>query len=121
MHSLQVGDPKEVISVPMIHSTEKKRIRDIFLPLGKRGTVTQTVVVRKMPREHYLKHYAKDAGGNYIGTEKPAVDAGLVFVPSKSTPEDILAQVHKVAFGKQHDNQDFANAFAVTGAGGGAM
>ncbi|KAF2642028.1 hypothetical protein P280DRAFT_468498 [Massarina eburnea CBS 473.64] len=106
IRSLREGDPKETISVPMIHSTETRNYKKL---LSKdRKTVTQTVIVRKMPREYYLKHYAKDVEGNYVGTEKPAADAGLVFVPSKSTPEDILEQVHKVAFGKMHSPMDFS-------------
>ena len=92
MQSLRIGDAKEGISVPMVLSTEQKRKRDIFLPGGKPGKVTQTVIVRKMTREHYLKHYARDAEGNYIGTEKPAVDAGLVFVPGKSSNEEIWSR-----------------------------
>lgn len=106
MQSLSVGDPKEVISVPMIHSTETVNFKKLLSK--NRKTITRTVVVRRMQREQYLKHYAKDAEGNYVGTEKPAVDAGLVFVPSKSTPEDILQQVRKVAFGKEHYGSDFS-------------
>ncbi|CAG5156500.1 uncharacterized protein ALTATR162_LOCUS4298 [Alternaria atra] len=121
MQSLMVGDPNEEISVPMIHSIEQKRKRDLFLPGGRNGIVTRTVLVRKMAREHYLKHYAKDAQGNYIGTAQPAPDAGLVFVPGKSTDQDILEQVRKVAFGKEHSNQYFVSGWATTGAGGGAM
>jgi len=106
VRALAVGDPKETISVPMIHSTETINWRKY---LSKdRSVVNHTVIVRKMPREYYLKHYAKDEEGNYVGTEKPAVDAGLVFVPSKSTPDDLLQQVHKVAFGKQHHAMDFS-------------
>ncbi|KAF1939490.1 hypothetical protein EJ02DRAFT_408464 [Clathrospora elynae] len=120
MLSLSIGDPKETISVPMIHSTEQKRKRDLFLPMGKRGVVTQTVVVRKMTREHYLKRYAIDAVGNYIGTETAAVDAELVFVPGKSTNEELMEQVRKVAFGKEHSNRYFMNGWAATQAGGGA-
>lgn len=114
MASLREGDPKETISVPMVMSTEHKRKRDLFLP-GKGGKITQSVYVRKMTREHYLQHYAKDAEGNYVGTDKPAPDAGLVFVPSKSSDADILEQVRKVAFGKQHDANDFGGPY------GGAM
>ncbi|CAO2650134.1 Nn.00g014260.m01.CDS01 [Neocucurbitaria sp. VM-36] len=121
MESLRIGDPKDSISVPMVLSTEQKRKRDIFLPGGKPGKVTQTVIVRKMTREYYLQHYAKDAEGNYIGTEKAAVDAGLVFVPGKSSSEEILEQVRKVAFGKQHSNTYFADSMALSQAGGGAM
>lgn len=111
MQSLAVGDPKETISVPMIHSVEKRNLKKLFS--SERKTISQTVIVRKMPREHYLKHYAKDAEGNYVGTEKPAVDAGLVFVPSKSTPEDILQQVRTVAFGKNHYAMDFSGGMTM--------
>ena len=114
MHALQVGDPNETISVPMIHTREKQTFKTVFL--GVRGKTTHTVVVRKMPRSHYLRFYAKDAEGNYIGTEKPAVDAGLVFVPSKSTPEDLMQQVRKVAFGKEHYSNDFGHALSMPGA-----
>ena len=106
MASLRTGDPKETIAVPMIHSAESINFRKFFSK--NRKEVTHSVIVRKMPREWYLKHYAKDADGNYVGSEAPAVDAGLVFVPSKSTPEDLLEQVHKVAFGKEHYANDFS-------------
>ncbi|KAF2848419.1 hypothetical protein T440DRAFT_481005 [Plenodomus tracheiphilus IPT5] len=107
MLSLRIGDPKDTISVPMIHSTMLQRKRDLLLPFGKRGAVTQTVIVRKMTREHYLKRYAKDAEGNYIGSDRPAEDAGLVFVPGKSSDQELLEQVRKVAFGKEHCNKYF--------------
>ncbi|KAJ4288596.1 hypothetical protein N0V90_011833 [Kalmusia sp. IMI 367209] len=118
MANLSSGDPKETISVPMIHSTENINFKKLFSK--NRKEVTQTVIVRKMPREWYLKHYAKDAQGNYVGTEKPAADAGLVFVPSKSTPDDILQQVRKVAFGKEHNALDFSAGlgFGATMGGG---
>ena len=103
----------------MIQSIEKKSFKTLIL--RERGKVFQTVLVRKMPRSHYLKHYAKDANGKYVGTEKPAVDAGLVFVPSKSTPEDILEQVRKVAFGKEHYVGGMSGVGAVSGLGGGGM
>ncbi|KAF2728611.1 hypothetical protein EJ04DRAFT_91806 [Polyplosphaeria fusca] len=118
MRRLMEGDPNETIEVPMIHSTAKKSLRHLFV--RDPGVVSHTVSVRKMKRDWYLKHYAKDAEGNYIGTEKPALDAPLVFVPSKSTPEDLLEQVHKVAFGKQHYVADFAGGWVATQAGGGA-
>lgn len=107
MASLSEGDPKETISVPMIHSTEDINWKKLWSK--DRKVVTHSVIVRKMPREWYLKHYAKDSNGNYVGTDKPAVDAGLVFVPSKSTPDDLLEQVHKVAFGKEHYAGDFSS------------
>lgn len=98
----------------MVHSTAQQRKRDLLLPFGKRGTVTQTVIVRKMTREHYLKRYAKDAEGNYVGTENPAADAGLVFVPGKSTSEELLEQVRKVAFGTEHSNKYFMSKWSCT-------
>jgi hypothetical protein len=58
-----------------------------------------------MTREHYLRKYAKDAKGNYVGTESPAVDVGLVFVPGKSTDGEFMQQVRKVGFGTEHSNQ----------------
>jgi hypothetical protein len=113
MHSLSIGDPREMITVPMIHSTEQKRKRDLFLPGGKKGVVTRTVLARKMTREHYLKKYAKDAEGNYVGTDSPAIDAGLVFVPGKSTDEELMEQVRKVAFGTEHSNLYYMVSFWV--------
>ncbi|KAF2466474.1 uncharacterized protein BDR25DRAFT_306247 [Lindgomyces ingoldianus] len=110
IRSLQIGDLTETISVPMILSTEKRSFKDVLK--GRSGSVSQTVMVRKMTRDHYLKHYAKDSEGNYIGTERAAVDAGLVFVPSKSTPEEILQQVQKVASGKQHYIGDYGTAWS---------
>lgn len=95
----------------MVHTIEKQTFKTVFL--GKAAKVSHTVIARKMPRSHYLKFYARDSEGKYIGTEKAAVDAGLVFVPSKSTPEDLLQQVRKVAFGKEHYSNDFGHALAV--------
>jgi len=115
IRSLDIGDPDESISVPMILSTEKRSFKNFIK--GRSGEVSQQVIVRKMTRDHYKKHYAKDKDGNYVGTEKPAPDAGLVFVPSKSTPEDILAQVEKVAFGKEHHIDGFGGAWAHGGMG----
>jgi hypothetical protein len=116
IRSLDVGDPNESISVPMILSTEKRSIKDFIK--GRSGDISQQVIVRKMTRDHYKKYYAKDKDGNYVGNEKAAPDAGLVFVPSKSTPEDILEQVRKVAFGKQHHVDDFGGNGAYGGMGG---
>ncbi len=59
-------------------------------------TGKRTVISRSMTRDCYVKHYAKDEEGRYIGTEKPYPDWQLVFVPNKSTPEDILQQVSGV-------------------------
>ena len=98
MNSLAIGEPSETISVPMISRMHEKSIHDMNPFSRKTGKVTQTVAVRKMTREFYLKHYAKDAEGNFVGTSSPAPDAGLVFVPGKSTPEGVMRQVKEVAF-----------------------
>lgn len=111
---LDVGDPNESISVPMILTTENRSFKNLIR--GKQE-VSQQVIIRKMTRDHYRKYYAKDVEGNYIGTEKPAVDAGLVLVPSKSTPEEILRQVREVAFGREHHINDFGGAWAYGGGG----
>lgn len=41
------------------------------------------------------------------------MDAGLVFVPGKSSSEDILEQVRKVAFGREHDQGAFQVGYAM--------
>jgi hypothetical protein len=74
-----------------------------------------------MTRERYLKRYARDAEGNYVGTEAPAADAGLVFVLGKSSSEELLQQVRKVAFGKEHSQNDFRGGWTVAGGSCGAF
>lgn len=101
MSSLAIGDPHETISVPMITRMHHKTVHDMNPFSKKTGKVTQSVTLRKMTREFYLKHYVKDAEGNFVGTASPAPDAGLVFVPGKSTPEDVMRQVKEVAFKTQ--------------------
>jgi hypothetical protein len=101
MSSLGTGDPSETISVPMISRTVANSIHNYNPFSRKSGAVKQSVTVRKMTREFYLKHYAKDLEGNYVGTGAAAPDAGLVFMPSKSTPEDVMRQVDEVAFTRQ--------------------
>ncbi|CAO2653431.1 Nn.00g028420.m01.CDS01 [Neocucurbitaria sp. VM-36] len=101
MSSLTVGDPQETISVPMITRRESFSLHNYNPFSRKSGEVTQTVIIRKMTRDYYLKHYAKDSEGNFIGTSNPAPDSALVFVPGKSTPEDVMRQVEEVVFRKQ--------------------
>lgn len=102
MASLAVGDPSETISVPMITRKHHPTIHDLNPFSHKTGKITQSVSVRKMTREMYLKHYVKDAEGNFVGSANAAPDAGLVFVPGKSTPEDVMKQVSDVAFNRQN-------------------
>lgn len=93
LSSLREGDPNDKVEVPMIHSTHKLSFGD-YLPWGSAmKTGKRTVISRSMTRDCYIKHYAKDEDGNYIGTERPYPDHQLVFVPNKSTPDDILKQV----------------------------
>jgi hypothetical protein len=119
MSSLAVGDPQETISVPMISRTHHKTIHDYNPFSHKTGEVTQTVTLRKMTREFYLKHYVKDAEGNFVGTASPAPDAGLVFVPGKSTPEDIMRQVQEVAFNTQQLRGQGIGPYGLPQKGGG--
>ncbi|KAJ4364482.1 hypothetical protein N0V83_009076 [Neocucurbitaria cava] len=101
MDSLLHGDPTETISVPMITRRETTSIHNYNPFSRKSGKVVQSVHVRRMTREQYLKHYAKDAEGKYVGSGTAAPDAALVFVPEKSTEEDLLRQVEEVVRGKQ--------------------
>ena len=114
IRSLDVGDPNESISVPMILTTENRSFKSLIR--GKRE-VSQQVIIRKVTRDHYRRYYAKDVEGNYVGTEKPAVDVGPVLVPSKPTLEEISRQVREVAFGREHHINDFGGAWAYGGSG----
>ncbi|EAT86832.1 hypothetical protein HBI56_131920 [Parastagonospora nodorum] len=122
MSALAVGDPSETISVPMVSRMHHKSIHDMNPFSHKTGRVTQTVTVRKMTREFYLKHYVKDAEGNFVGTGRQAPDGGLVFVPGKSTPEDLMKQVQQVAFARQNIRGEgigpYGSPQALGGAGG---
>lgn len=102
---LESGDPEEAINVPMIFTVEKRGMKRL---LGKRET-ERKITFRKMKRGHYKAHYAKDANGNYIGTEKPAFDADLVYVHT-ATAEEVDEQVKRVAFGKEHHSSNFPGA-----------
>lgn len=93
------GDPNEMIDVPFIASVEKIDLKRVF---SGRKTIENKVVVRKMPRSRYLAHYARDIDGNYVGTGKPAYDSALVYVPARSSPEDIKDAVNKTATSKEH-------------------
>ncbi|KAF1850572.1 uncharacterized protein K460DRAFT_382240 [Cucurbitaria berberidis CBS 394.84] len=101
MDALAVGDPQETISVPMISRRVANSIHNYNPFSHKSGKVVQSITVRNMTRENYLKFYAKDAEGNFVGTSHPAADAALVFVPGKSTDLDLMKQVDEVVFAKQ--------------------
>jgi len=91
-----------------------------LLPFTKTPPKERVVKMRQMTRDNYQKHYAKDPDGNYVGTEKPAVVAGLVYVLGKSTPEDLEKQIRQVAFGKEHEIVSFGGGYHSGVAFGGA-
>ncbi|KAG9195070.1 hypothetical protein G6011_00190 [Alternaria panax] len=95
--ALSEGPLDETISVPMISRTVANSIHNYNPFSRKRGEVRQIIVVRQMKRSQYLAHYAKDAEGNFVGTGSPAPDHGLVFVPGKSSSEEMLKQANEVA------------------------
>ncbi|EUC42164.1 hypothetical protein COCMIDRAFT_104230 [Bipolaris oryzae ATCC 44560] len=96
--ALSQGDPDELILVPFVTRTVGFSIHNYNPFSHKQGEIRQSIVTRRMKRSHYLAHYVKDMNGNFVGTSTPAVDAALVFVPGKSSPEDSLRQVNEVAF-----------------------
>lgn len=98
LRSLHEGDPNDNVDVPMIHSTHKLSFGDYLPWSSAMKTGKRTVISRSMTRDCYIKHYAKDEEGNYIGTERPYPDHQLVFVPNKSTPDEILQQVSSYMF-----------------------
>ncbi|CAG5152804.1 uncharacterized protein ALTATR162_LOCUS2920 [Alternaria atra] len=99
--TLSEGPLDETIPVPMISRTVANSIHNYNPFSRKQGEVKQSIVIRQMKRSQYLAHYVKDAEGNFVGTGAPAPDAGLVFVPGKSSSEDLLKQANEVALGVQ--------------------
>ncbi len=99
---LKEGDPEETVSVPMLLRKDSVSLHRLN-PFSRKGyeNTPHYISVRKMKREMYLQHYAKDIDGNYCGTSNPAPDATLVFVPGKSTPLDLLKQLDDTAYGMQ--------------------
>jgi hypothetical protein len=77
-----------------------------------------TTHTMQMGKEVSSKSNAKDKAAhafdsNYIGTEKPAHDASMVFIPARSSQADLQEAVAKTAFGKEH----YANSFGMFGRG----
>jgi hypothetical protein len=103
---LREGDPDETIGVPMIHSNDSKSFLD-YVRFRNVGTVTRRIIVRPMKRSLYLERYAKDVNGEFVGTGKPAPDAGLVFIPSKSTPDELLQQVKTAVASRPHSTDPY--------------
>ncbi|EMD62468.1 hypothetical protein COCSADRAFT_38396 [Bipolaris sorokiniana ND90Pr] len=125
--ALSQGDPDEYITVPFVTRTVGFSIHN-FNPFShKQGEVRQSIVTRRMKRSQYLAHYVKDTNGNFVGTGRPAVDAALVFVPGKSSPEDLLRQFNEVALKVQRVRGDGIGEWGKplqdnhTGHGGGGM
>ena len=95
--TLSTGDPNETIPVPMITRTLAFSLHNYNPFSRKQGEVRQSIIIRQMKRSYYNAHYVKDAEGNFVGTGNPAPDLGLVFVPGKSSSEDMLKQANEVA------------------------
>ncbi|KAF3032706.1 hypothetical protein E8E12_001412 [Didymella heteroderae] len=120
--AMREGDPNEKIEVPFVYSHDKKSFKD-YLAFRNVGTVTRRIVPRPMTRRLYNERYAHDAEGNFIGTGVKAPDAGLVFIPTKGTKQDLLDQVSKMAHSrKNHDPYAFNDGHGMmpmSGIGGG--
>ncbi|KAH6642056.1 hypothetical protein C7974DRAFT_286614, partial [Boeremia exigua] len=99
--SMREGDPEEKIDVPFVYSHDKKSLKD-YLAFRNVGTVTRRIVPRPMTRRLYNERYAHDAEGNLVGTGVMAPDAGLVFIPSKGTEQDLLDQVSRMAHSRKN-------------------
>lgn len=120
--AMREGDPDEKIEVPFVYSHDKKSLKD-YLAFRNVGTVIRRIVARPMTRRLYNERYAHDAEGNFIGTGVKAPDAGLVFIPSKGTEQDLLDQVSKMAHSRRnHDPYAFNDGHGMmpmSGIGGG--
>jgi hypothetical protein len=69
-----------LIPVPVMRSEDigkpaKKEKKSFFS--SRRKSENTNFVMKEIPRGEYLKHYAKDDSGKYIGTEEPASDCIL--------------------------------------------
>jgi hypothetical protein len=64
------------IKVPRKPS-DPPRKKSIFKKIFSSSDDDCDVIVKQMTRGEYLKHYAKDEEGYYIGTEEPAGDCVL--------------------------------------------
>jgi hypothetical protein len=106
---LDSRDPEEVISVPMVDTVEKANIKRL---LGSKREYGRSITFRMMKRGHYKAHYTMDTQGNYISTQKPAFDAGIVYVYS-STGQDIDDQIKQVAFDREHHASGFGEVSGV--------
>jgi len=98
LSSLATGPPDETILVPMVMRRDSTSLHRLN-PFSRRGyeSTPSYISSRAMKRSMYLAHYAKDASGAYIGTGVAAPDAGLVFVASQGTSENLLRQCEGVA------------------------
>lgn len=118
---MREGDPDEKIEVPFVYSHDRKSIKD-YLAFRNVGTVTRRIVPRPMSRRLYNERYAHDAEGNFIGTGLKAPHAGLVFIPSRGTEQDLLDQVSKMAHStKNHDPRAFNDGYGMMGANMGGL
>ncbi|RMZ91348.1 hypothetical protein DV736_g1440, partial [Chaetothyriales sp. CBS 134916] len=97
-------DDNSIITVPVMRPEDagkadghKKEKRSFFS--SRRRSENSNIMMRQMPRGEYLKHYAKDDAGRYVGTEEPAVDCilrGEDVVKYRSKP---LEYTHEISSG----------------------
>jgi hypothetical protein len=114
---LSQRDPEELIPIPMLLTVKRFSLKQYNPFSPKTSSKEMVVTIRPMRRGQYRERYAKDAKGEFIGTGKPALDQGLVFVPDRVYKEgDVERDVKRVAFGKEHYGSDFA----IHGEGAGA-
>ena len=71
-----------LISVPVMRPEDIDKPAESTKPKkslfsSRRKSENTNFVIKKIPRGEYLKHYAKDEGNKYVGTEEPARDCIL--------------------------------------------
>ena len=72
-----------------------ERKRSFF---SRRKSKDDSFTIKHLPRGEYLKHYAKDDNGTYVGTEEPAAGLHPTWGPiSPSTAEQPLLSTTKSA------------------------
>lgn len=89
-----------------------------YLRFRNVGKVTRRIVSRPMTRRLYNERYVHDQNGNFIGTGVRAPDAGLVFIPTKGTEQDLLDQVSKFARTRKQDPRAHIDGYGMMPFGG---
>lgn len=85
---------------PIKEGKSKKRFSLSSMRRSSKSKKQPEFVMKEMTRGEYLKHYAKNEQGQYIGTEEPAAD--ILF----SDPSDYLKfRAHPQGYGKLTEHQ----------------